>query len=211
MKIAGLEVENKKLETRLAKRELALSKVQKEMEERGDVTIVISEKNEKIIQLSKEKKKLLEDLEALADHLVAQEKKTTAAQLRIQELMMLVKDKDVEIQRLMSRSYFFWYFPVRDDKIDCALANFLNCKDAPPPVPFVRESKGFYVFGTKKVELRLEMDHLIGKPGEGVSQHARGAGSCRSLSSTRCICHGSSRSRSGSLKRARLCTREACS
>ena len=43
------------------------------------MNIVIREKNEKIITLSKEKKKLLVDLELLADHLLNQERKTLAA------------------------------------------------------------------------------------------------------------------------------------
>lgn len=58
------------MESRLAKREYKLSKLQKEYEAKKEVNIVIREKNDKIITLSKEKKKLLVDLELLADHLM---------------------------------------------------------------------------------------------------------------------------------------------
>ena len=86
--------------------------------------------------------------------------------------MALIKKKDEHIERLLSRAYY-WYFPVRDDPIDCALAHFINSSENPPLVAFVRESKGFYSFGKRKVELRLERDHLIGKCGHKCSSYWR--------------------------------------
>ena len=48
------------------------------------------------------------------------------------------------------------YIPVRGDFIDNTLANYLNSMTNKLDVPFVRLDNGIYLFGTKKVILRIE-------------------------------------------------------
>ena len=58
------------------------------------------------------------------------------------------------------------YVPVKDDPIDKKLADFLN--NFPDrqrlKVMFLRESEGVYLFGTKRVFVKVEKDKIISKP-----------------------------------------------
>lgn len=57
------------------------------------------------------------------------------------------------------------YVPVKDDPIDKKLAEFLN--NFPDrqrlKVMFLRESEGVYLFGTKRVFVKVEKDKIISK------------------------------------------------
>ena len=57
------------------------------------------------------------------------------------------------------------YVPVKDDPIDKKLADFLN--NFPDrqrlKVMFLRESEGVYLFGTKRVFVKVEKDKIISK------------------------------------------------
>lgn len=57
------------------------------------------------------------------------------------------------------------YVPIKDDAIDKKLAEFLN--NFPDrsrlKVMFLRQSEGVYVFGTKRVFVKLEMDKIVSK------------------------------------------------
>ena len=57
------------------------------------------------------------------------------------------------------------YVPVKDDPIDRKLADFLN--NFPDrqrlKVMFLRESEGVYLFGTKRVYVKVEKDKIISK------------------------------------------------
>ncbi|CAG9322543.1 unnamed protein product [Blepharisma stoltei] len=59
------------------------------------------------------------------------------------------------------------YFPADDDNIDQALSAFLNSRDEVVPVPFIREAKGVYLFGTRRVLISFERGKLIVKVGGG--------------------------------------------
>ena len=57
------------------------------------------------------------------------------------------------------------YVPVKDDPVDRKLAEFLN--NFPDrqrlKVMFLRESEGVYLFGTKRVFVKVEKDKIISK------------------------------------------------
>lgn len=59
------------------------------------------------------------------------------------------------------------YVPVKDDAIDRRLADFLNNfpDRARLKVMFLRESEGVYLFGTKRVYVKVEKDKIISKRG----------------------------------------------
>ena len=57
------------------------------------------------------------------------------------------------------------YVPMKDDAIDKKLAEFLN--NFPDrsrlKVMFLRQNEGVYLFGTKRVFVKLEMDKIVSK------------------------------------------------
>ena len=59
------------------------------------------------------------------------------------------------------------YAALRGDKVDEALADFLNGRDDVVTVPFIREAPEVYLFGTKRVWLKFEMGKLSARVGGG--------------------------------------------
>lgn len=57
------------------------------------------------------------------------------------------------------------YVPVRDDPIDVAVADFTNTNY--PEVPLVREMMGIYMFGAKRVFVKLENGRINVRVGGG--------------------------------------------
>ncbi len=62
-----------------AKWEVAFKRLKEEYESGKEVEMVVRKKNEKILLLTREKKKLLEDLETMAEHMISQERMATGA------------------------------------------------------------------------------------------------------------------------------------
>ena len=60
------------------------------------------------------------------------------------------------------------YVPARDDPTDAALAEYLNAKETPVPIKFQRQEGGNYLFGSKKVYIKVENGKLLVKLGEGL-------------------------------------------
>lgn len=59
------------------------------------------------------------------------------------------------------------YIPVKDDLVDNALASYLNAKETPVPIKFIRQEGGNYLFGTKKIYIKIENGKLLIKVGGG--------------------------------------------
>ena len=59
------------------------------------------------------------------------------------------------------------YIPKLDDPIDVALFEFIKSSDLPIPIPFTREEPGVYLFGTKRVFLKLENGNIVIRIGGG--------------------------------------------
>ena len=47
------------------------------------------------------------------------------------------------------------YIPVKNDPVDQALADYLNNREEAIEIPFVREDAGVYMFGFKKVFVKI--------------------------------------------------------
>ena len=62
-----------------------------------------------------------------------------------------------------------FYVPIKDDAVDCKLAEF--CNNYPDRVKlkimFVRESAGIYEFGTKRIEVRVAQNKIMIRVGGG--------------------------------------------
>ena len=56
------------------------------------------------------------------------------------------------------------YVPVKDDGVDVALAEYLNNMGSSLLVPFIREDSGIYLFGTKRVCVKLDNGQLSSNP-----------------------------------------------
>ena len=59
------------------------------------------------------------------------------------------------------------YVPIQNDPIDVAIADYLNTMRDPLPVPFTREDEGIYLFGSKRIFVKLEQGKVIIRVGGG--------------------------------------------
>jgi hypothetical protein len=58
------------------------------------------------------------------------------------------------------------YVPVKDDPVDAAVASYVNEKGH-LPVSFCRQDEGLYLFGTKRVFIKLENGNIVIRVGGG--------------------------------------------
>ena len=89
-----------------------------------------------------------------------------------QRVKSIVDEKEIEIEAMRSAVHEIKhnnpvYFPVPEDIIDQAIADYFNSRDDVLIVPFVRESYGVYYYGSKKIMISVERGKLIVKVGGG--------------------------------------------
>jgi hypothetical protein len=88
------------------------------------------------------------------------------------KILSFLRDKEAEILELKTvmgeiQKQKVAYIPVRGDYIDNQLANFLNSMPVPCEVPFTRLEPGVYLFGTKRIVLRVENIGIVIRVGGG--------------------------------------------
>jgi hypothetical protein len=88
------------------------------------------------------------------------------------KLKHVVDEKKMEIEALRKLASGWQltkgsYVPVANDDVDSALAEKINGRGSPLEISFARESAGTYIFGTKKVGIRLDYGQLIITVGQG--------------------------------------------
>ena len=90
------------------------------------------------------------------------------------QLLTQIRDQTDEIETLKVycmdlKAKVAVYIPIKDDGVDCRLADFIN--NYPDrnklKIMFIRESKGIYEFGTKRVEVRVAHNQLVVRGGGG--------------------------------------------
>jgi hypothetical protein len=59
------------------------------------------------------------------------------------------------------------YVPINEDIIDVALGEYINNRDEPLVVPFLREDREVYSFGTKRVFVKYENGKIAVRVGGG--------------------------------------------
>jgi hypothetical protein len=59
------------------------------------------------------------------------------------------------------------YVPAKDDPADIALAEYLNSLESPVPIKFIRQEGGNYLFGSKKIYIKIENGRILIKVGGG--------------------------------------------
>ena len=107
----------------------------------------LSENFEKVIENSQKVSELEEKLKEM----------TEENEVLMSAVIKLQKNREV-------------YVPVNGDPVDNALADFINTLDEPLPVPFTREDEGIYLFGTKRIFIKLEQGKIIIRVGGGFMQ-----------------------------------------
>ena len=133
------------------------------------------DQNQIIDNLSNSVKKLRQENKDMDNVISEQSRKITESQTLIQELEQNLNEKCEEIEILISTVVNLQrrrdlYEPVANDPIDMALADFLNTLHSPVPVPFTREEEGIYLFGTKRIFVKLEQGKIIIRVGGGFMQ-----------------------------------------
>lgn len=84
----------------------------------------------------------------------------------------IVVEKEMEVEAMRTAVFELKnsnpvYFPVEDDPVDLAVADYFNSRDEVLIVPFVRESYGVYVYGSKRIMVSIERGKVIVKVGGG--------------------------------------------
>eukprot|EP00360_Condylostoma_magnum_P001000 CAMPEP_0168315380 /NCGR_PEP_ID=MMETSP0210-20121227/11026_1 /TAXON_ID=40633 /ORGANISM="Condylostoma magnum, Strain COL2" /LENGTH=219 /DNA_ID=CAMNT_0008288165 /DNA_START=2378 /DNA_END=3037 /DNA_ORIENTATION=- len=104
--------------------------------------------------------------------MVGQSERALATNKAMSAMKDHIQESDAELDVLrgmvanMQRSRPM-YTPKRDDPIDIALADYVNSRGQVVPVPFTREDIGVYLFGTKRVFIKLENGKIIIRVGGG--------------------------------------------
>lgn len=115
---------------------------------------------------------ILRDLESGASFLVNEGQKIHDQAQKLDHLIDAVDGKDRELDSLKSvmgeiKKRNPPYVPVKDDQVDIALSEFLNNRQIPVPVQFVRTDPGNYNFGTRKIYIKIENSRLLVRIGGG--------------------------------------------
>lgn len=89
-----------------------------------------------------------------------------------EKVKSIVSEKEMEVEAMRTAVHEIKhsnpvYFPVAEDIIDQAIADYFNSRDDVLIVPFVRESYGVYLYGSKRVMVNIERGKLIVKVGGG--------------------------------------------
>mmetsp|Transcript_17356 Transcript_17356/g.31284 ORF Transcript_17356/g.31284 Transcript_17356/m.31284 type:complete len:767 (-) Transcript_17356:479-2779(-) len=114
----------------------------------------------------------LAELDAAADHILLQAQRGKENCQLLGQVEDAMKEQEQEIEQLrfavaLLKSKNATYFPVAGDLVDEVLSDYLNHRDPTPSVPFVRESCEVYVFGTKRVFVRVDHGRINVKVGGG--------------------------------------------
>lgn len=130
---------------------------------------LLTEQNLRLLQDSKDYCELTERLESalvnenslMAINLINISENHLLLQRMLSRVLLFMRDKELEncllrecVSQYQKQRVF--YIPARGDFIDNQLANYLNSSLTPCEVPFVRIEPGIYLFGTKRVVLKVE-------------------------------------------------------
>ena len=115
--------------------------------------------------------RLRHDVDYLADSLLHAGERSLEANRLLPRLKAQLDERDSEIEVLRSMVSDYQrskpvYTPVKDDPIDVAVASFVN-ENGHLPVTFCRQDEGLYLFGTKRVFIKLENGNIVIRVGGG--------------------------------------------
>ena len=172
-----ISIENKELEILDLRKKLFEATSQKISQEqicclRADLAQLI-EDLERLHKLHAESRAvILRDLEAGSRILLEESEKVYLQAEKLDGMIDAVDKKEEELDGLKNtmgevKKRNPPYVPARDDPTDAALAEYLNAKETPVPIKFQRQEGGNYLFGSKKVYIKVENGKLLVKVGGG--------------------------------------------
>jgi Growth-Arrest-Specific Protein 2 Domain len=162
------------LETRKKLLEASTSKIAQEQ-----ICCIRADLDQLIVDLSNLKKfyqdsrlVMFKNLEAGSKILIDESEKIYLQAEKLDQMIDAVDKKDEEIDGLKTsvgevKKRNPQYFPAKDDAIDIALSEYLNNKEAPVPIKFLRQGAGNYLFGSKKIYIKIETGRLLVRVGGG--------------------------------------------
>ena len=160
------------LKQHISKQETEIVNLKDSLRKKETLNATIDQLQNTNQKLDAEKERLLSELGNLSDLLTNQGNRNQHLNKTVLKLKSEATEKDQEIEELKTLVYELQkdkkeYTPVKDDPIDEALANYINKRPKPLKVPFTRQKKGSYMFGTKKVYVKLEQGKIIIRVGGG--------------------------------------------
>jgi len=130
--------------------------------------------NAEIASLTSQKDKLKKDLDTASDYLLEQDEKVYKANQTSLELLKNLKEAELEIDTLKDyivelKQRVAVYIPIKEDDVDKRLAEYINNYPdrSKLKIMFMRESEGIYLFGTRKIYVRVENNKIIIRVGGG--------------------------------------------
>lgn len=110
----------------------------------------------------------------MTDYVIQMEEKVYKSNKISLELLKQLKDAEMEIDTLQQyiidlKQRIAVYIPVKGDFVDRNLAEFINNypERSKLKIMFMRESEGVYTFGSKRVMIKVEQNHIKIRVGGG--------------------------------------------
>lgn len=139
---------------------------------KDDLSDQVQQLNDFVEQIQEQKRKLQDELNTAGDYLLEQEEKTNKANQALLDLVERLVATQEEIQKL--KDYIVKlegkkprYMHLKGDKIDEALAEYINKNKGSMEVMFVRVDPGVYEFGTKRICVKADQGKLSIRVGGG--------------------------------------------
>ena len=111
--------------------------------------------------------KMVEDNDELSLLLIKSAQDIWNLLIVIKQIREIIDDRDNEIiilrELIAELQNKTTYYPIKDDPVDEAISEYVNSRSEPMPVLFIREEYGTYLFGTKRVFIKLENNKIISK------------------------------------------------
>ena len=113
---------------------------------------------------------LLKEMNLLSDYILEQSEKLLHSNKLLEKVRDEMEHKDLEavkLKKMIIEARPEQYRADNDDPIDLAIGEFINQREEPLTVPFTRENTGVYLFGTRRIFVKIEQGKLIFKCGGG--------------------------------------------
>ncbi|CAG9325932.1 unnamed protein product [Blepharisma stoltei] len=139
---------------------------------RADLGVMTEEVSKLQKNINYIKGSLFRELENGSQYAATESKNILEEANNLESMIDSIDEKDIEIGSLKAtmgdvKKRNPIYVPEKDDPIDIALSEFLNTMVDVIPVPFTREDEGIYLFGTKRIFLKLEQGQIVIRVGGG--------------------------------------------
>ena len=119
--------------------------------------------------LSDSQQKTESEMEFISNYTLKSSQDRLEQERHLKKFSEIINEKDSELGILremiggLQRARPSNYTPAKDDPVDQALAEYLNQRPEPMEINFIREDFGLYLFGSKRVFIKIENGKIISK------------------------------------------------